>query len=243
MKISKLAIIVPVFNEEKTLPIIWNKIQKLKIAGTKLEVIWIDDGSTDGSRALLLDRKSQITNHKKQKNIFIFKEINEGKGAAIVSGLTKATGEYVIIQDADLEYNPEEITKLVQKAETENLAAVFGSRDREIKNKYRYPHFYWGSRVLCILMNILYGQKYTDPETCYKLVKKDILEKVRISERGFGMEIEVAAKIAQMKVPFAEVGITYKPRSFAEGKKIKVQDGLRAIYLIFRLWRSKISYR
>jgi glycosyltransferase involved in cell wall biosynthesis len=231
MKIKKLSIIVPVYNEVATVEKVIKRLTKLSWGKTKKEVIVVDDGSTDGTTQLLKKLEKRGTHFK-----YPFHLRNVGKGAAIRTGLAHATGDYVIVQDADLEYDPGEIKKLVKKAEKENLQVVFGSRDREIRNKYIYPHYYWGSRFLCWLMNMAFGKKFTDPETCYKLVKTDLLRFINLEERGFGMEMEIAAKIARLGVPFGEVSITYKPRSFAQGKKIGAKDGIRAMFLIGKYW-------
>lgn len=234
VRINKLSLIVPVYNEIKTLPKVWQRLKQVKIVGTKLEIVWVDDGSIDGSVEFL--KKIEKTKIRSLESKVIIKMANEGKGAAIKTGLAKVTGTYVIIQDADLEYDPKDIEKLVNLAEKQNLDVVFGSRDREVKNKYIYPHFYWGSRGLCLLLNLAFAQKYTDPETCYKLIRTKLFREMNISEKGFGMEIELAAKVAIKKLRFSEVGITYKPRSFEEGKKITTRDGIRAVYLIFKYW-------
>jgi glycosyltransferase involved in cell wall biosynthesis len=242
MKIRKLSIIVPVFNEKATVGEIYQRLLKMRLGGRKKEIIIVDDGSRDGSTKLLSNLKSQTTNSKSQICKFIFKKKNAGKGAAIRTALEEATGEFVIIQDADLEYDPEEIIKLVELAEKKELLAAFGSRDGGIKNHYLYPHYYWGSKALCMLMNLVFKEKFTDPETCYKLVQTDLFRFIDISEKGFGIEMEIAAKIARLKIPYGETAITYHPRSFAQGKKIGVKDGMKAIYLIGKYWEHDLHY-
>lgn len=199
MGIKKLSIIVPVYNEEKTVGEVIKRLSKLSLGKTKKEVIIVSDGSTDGTNKILREFKPQIPNYK-----YIFKKRNQGKGAAIKTGLTQATGDYVIIHDADLEYDPKDIPKLLRKAERDSLWVAFGSRDKEIKNRYLYPHYYWGSRALCLLINWLFGEKYTDPETCYKLMKRELWEFIDLEEKGFGVEIEVTTKIARLKVPWGK---------------------------------------
>lgn len=221
--IKKLSIIVPVFNEVGQVNVMFRKLRNLKLGRRKKEIILVDDGSTDGSREWLKAvQGSKLVLHKK----------NMGKGAAIRSGLDVATGDYVIIQDADNEYNPEEIKWLVEKAEKDNLLAVYGSRDGGIKNKYLYPHYYWGSKILAGMINLLFHQKLTDPETGYKLIQTDLFRLLEIKQPGFGVEIEITAKIARLGLKIGEVPITYAPRSFAQGKKIQVRDGLEAVVLI-----------
>ncbi len=232
MRVKKLTIIVPVYNEIITVEKVIKRLGKLNLGKTKKEIIVVDDGSTDGTAQSL--RKLSKTGFRNFKYIFHTK--NQGKGRAIQTGLIRATGDYVIIQDADLEYEPAEIRKLLIKAEKDNLPAVFGSRDSGDKRQYIYPHYYWGSRALCRIINTAFGVKFTDPETCYKLIKTDLLREMNLEENGFGIEMEIVAKISVKKVPFGEVPITYKPRSFSEGKKIRAKDGLRAIFLIGKYW-------
>jgi glycosyltransferase involved in cell wall biosynthesis len=237
MRIRKLTIIVPVYNEIATVEKVIRKLSKLSLGKTKKEVIVVDDGSTDGTTQLLKKLEKRGTHFK-----YLFHLRNVGKGAAIRTGLIQATGDYVIIQDADLEYNPEEIIKLVKRAENDSLWVVFGSRDKDIKNKYLYPHYYWGSRLLCLLINLAFGMKYTDPETCYKLMKTNLWRFLDMEERGFGVEIEVATKVARLKVPWGEVSVSYQPRNFAQGKKIGVKDGLKAIWLIVKYRMNDLHY-
>jgi dolichol-phosphate mannosyltransferase len=248
MKIRKLSILVPVYNEVATIGRIYDKLVRLNLGKTDRETIWVDDGSTDGTSKILKKLEMNGLPHSAKGYVrgakfkYIYHSKNAGKGAAIQSALKKATGNYVIIQDADLEYNPEEIIKLVRAAEANNWLVVFGSRDREIKNKYLYPHYYWGSKMLCWLMNLFFDEKFTDPETCYKLIQTDLLKFMDLTERGFGIEMEMAAKIARIKIPYGEVAISYHPRSFAEGKKINAKDGMRAIYLIGKYWVRDLHY-
>jgi dolichol-phosphate mannosyltransferase len=247
MKIKKLTIVIPVFNEIKTIGLVLEKLQKIKWK-REVEVIVVDDGSTDGTTEFLRSEiRSRPTSCKASFGagisvITLFHKGNLGKGAAVKTALEKATGEFVIIQDADLEYSPFEIEKLVEKAERDDLLVVYGSRNREAKNRYLYPHYYWGSRLLYEMINILFGQKLTDPETCYKLLHRELFKFIEIGERGFGIEIEITAKVSQLQIPIGEVPISYKPRTFAEGKKIRAKDGLEAIYLIWKYWSNDMHY-
>ncbi len=239
IEMKLLTIIVPVFNEVSTLGEVRRRLNDLVLPfSVKKQIVWVDDKSADGSREMLLKWKKE----KNRKESFVFHRKNSGKGAAVQSGLLEAVGDYVVIQDADLEYHPLDIKKLVSLAIRKNLLAVYGSRDREIKNKYLYPHYYWGSRFLCFLMRVFHGQKLTDPETCYKLIHKDVLKFIGVEEKGFGMEIEISAKLARLRLDIGEVGIGYTPRSFSQGKKIRAKDGLIAMGLILKYWLSDLHY-
>jgi dolichol-phosphate mannosyltransferase len=223
---EKLSVIVPVFNEERTINRVIKRLRELRIPGWRLEVIIVSDGSTDETNEIL--RKNRIFGYK-----YIFKEKNEGKGAAVRTGLTRATGEYVIIQDADLEYDPGEIKKLVKKVDNEWCLVVFGTRNKGIKNNYKYPILFWGAKAMYWLINVIYGQKLSDPENCYKLMRRDLLD-FEITERGFGVEIEIMAKLARKGIKIAEVPIRYTPRGYEEGKKVTVWDGVRAVWLVVK---------
>jgi dolichol-phosphate mannosyltransferase len=225
MKIKKLSIIVPVFNEEKTVGEVIKRLSNLEIKGVKKEVIVVDDGSTDATVSEINNLQFTINNFR-----LIRHRKNLGKGAAIKTGLKNVTGDYVIIQDADLEYHPREIKKLVTKVEKEGCGVVYGTRNKGIRNDYAYPVMFWGAKTLIWMVNILYNQKLSDPECCYKLIKRNQLD-FEISEKGFGLEIELTAKLAKKGIEIAEVPIKYNPRTYAEGKKITIADGIRAIWL------------
>jgi len=236
-KINKVSIIVPCYNEIKTLGKILDLLKNLDL-GVPFEVIIVDDGSTDGSADVLHDWKSkQLPNFK-----FLQHQQNQGKGAAIQTALKVATGDYICMQDADLEYNPLEIKKLVNYTQANNTLAVYGSRNRNIKNKYLYPHFFWGSKILYVLINWLYHNKLTDPETCYKLIKKELLDFISLTEKGFGIEIEITAKLSNINIQIHEVSISYHPRSFKDGKKITAVDGAKALWLILKYKVRDLQY-
>ena len=224
----KLSIIVPVYNEAETVERVIERLEKLDIGTTKKEIVIVDDGSTDGSVLVITNNqlprtKFELIRHKK----------NLGKGAAIKTGLKYATGDYVIIQDADLEYHPQEIKKLVSAVKKTNSPVVYGTRNRGIRNKYAYPVMYWGAKILIGMVNLFYGQQLSDPECCYKLVRRKLLD-FEISERGFGVEIELTAKLAKKGIKIAEVPIKYFPRTYEQGKKITIWDGARAIWLAIK---------
>jgi glycosyltransferase involved in cell wall biosynthesis len=225
MRIGKLTIIMPVYNEVKTVEEVIKRLSRLSLGRTEKEVIVVDDGSTDATASAIT--KIQIP---KTKFKFFRHRINQGKGAAVRTGLKYATGDYVIVQDADLEYNPREIGKLVARAEKDGAPVVFGTRNKGVKNTYAYPVLYWGAKVLIWLVNRLYGQDLSDPECCYKLIRRDRLN-FEIEERGFGVEVELTAKLARQGIKIAEVPIKYRPRTYAQGKKITAGDGIRAVWL------------
>lgn len=234
MKIQKLSIIIPCFNEINTLPKVCLKLKDLDI-GCQKEIIIVDDGSTDGTREYLEKLQQQYSDL-----IIIYHQANQGKGAAIKTGLSRATGDYAIIQDADFEYDPRDILKLVDCIEKSGSQVVYGSRNRNVKSQYIYFYLYWGTKFMSWLFNALYHQRITDPETCYKCIETNLFRSLDISEKGFGMEIEITIKLAKRKILIPEVTISYTPRSYKDGKKIKVRDGLRALYLIIRnkLWKE-----
>ena len=221
----KLSIVIPVYNEERTIASILVKISGLDL---KKEIIVINDGSSDRTAEILSTLSQRlplkILNHK----------INQGKGAAIKTGVRQAVGDYVIIQDADLEYDPSQIVKLIQEAEKTNSPVVYGSRfSGQVK---KMP---WSSRIanlfLTFLTNILFGSQLTDMETCYKLFKRKVIQAIDWQARGFDFEPEITARILKKGIKIREVAISYTARSVKEGKKINWKDGIKAIKLLFHL--------
>src|SRR6185295_17949809 len=187
----------------------------------------VDDCSTDGSRELL---EGPL---KGQADKVVFHDVNQGKGAALRSGFAHASGEYVIVQDADLEYDPLEIPRLLEPAEAGKADVVFGSRfvgDRP--HRVLYFWHYVGNRFLTILSNMFSNLNLSDMETCYKLFRRDLLQKISIQEDRFGFEPEITAKVARAGARVYEVGISYSGRTYEEGKKIGWKDGFRAVYAI-----------
>ncbi len=233
MNISKLTIIMPAYNEEATIFGILKKVHAVTLPGDiKKEFIVVNDGSTDGTE---VEIRKFIQEYPQEVEYIHFKK-NRGKGACIAAAVKQATGDYVIIQDADLEYDPEEYRILI-KPVVEGLAdVVYGSRFRGGQ-----PHrilFFWhsiGNKFLTFLSNIFTNLNLTDMETGYKLIDTSLLKKLKLRERRFGFEPEVTARLAQIPgIRFYEVGISYYGRGFKEGKKINWKDGLRAIYCIFK---------
>ncbi len=209
----KLSIVIPIFNEKETLPILIKQVQAVNIALEK-EIILVDDCSTDGTRELL---KSELPHHNLVK---VYHKTNLGKGAALRSGFDAATGDIVLIQDADLEYDPGEYPKLLEPILNGKADVVFGSRF--VGSSAHRVLYYWhmvGNKFLTTLSNIFTNLNLTDMETCYKVFRKDILDQIKIQENRFGFEPEVTAKIAKLNCKIYEVGISYSGRTYREGKK------------------------
>jgi glycosyltransferase involved in cell wall biosynthesis len=232
--ITKLSIIIPVYNEGKTIHLILDKIKSLSLINDiKKEIIIVNDCSSDNTEESIKDYI--ITNH--DLNIQYFKhEINMGKGAALHTGITKATGEYLIIQDADLEYDPQEYNDLLKPVVNGFADVVYGSRFMG-NNPHRIL-FFWhtiGNKFLTSLSNLLTNMNLTDMETCYKLFNTKILQSISLKEKRFGFEPEVTAKISKIKgIRVYEVGISYYGRTYEDGKKIGWKDGFRALYSILK---------
>lgn len=234
-KITKLSIVIPAYNEARTIHLILDRVAEVQLVNNiSKELILVNDCSTDDTEAVL---KAYMGQHP-ELNIQYFKhEINMGKGAAIHTGIKKATGEYLIIQDADLEYDPEEYNLLLKPILMGSADVVYGSRFLG-GNPHRIL-FFWhtiGNKlVLTFLSNMLTNLNLTDMETCYKLFKTSIIQGINLKEKRFGFEPEVTAKIARVpKIRIYEVGISYYGRTYEEGKKIGWKDGVRAIYCILK---------
>lgn len=231
---KKLSIIIPAFNEAATIHLILNRIKEvILINGIIKELIIVNDCSTDDTEQAINDYT------KKNPDLLIqyYKhEINKGKGAAIHTGIQKATGQYLIIQDADLEYDPEEYNLLLKPVLRGFADIVFGSRFLG-GNSHRIL-FYWhsiGNKFLTQLSNMFTNLNLSDMETCYKLFRTDIIQKINLNEKRFGFEPEITAKISRIaEIRIYEVGISYYGRTYEEGKKIGWRDGFRAIYCILK---------
>ena len=212
-----LSVLIPCFNEKNTIEKIVDKINKLK--NLNLEIIIIDDKSIDGTREIL-DSKLQ-----NQVSQIIFNEENHGKGYCIKRGIEAATGDVILIQDADLEYDPKEYYKLIKPINEGNADVVFGSRF--IGGDERRILFFWhtiANKMLTLLSNMFTNLNLTDMETCYKVFKKDLIKKIDLKEKGFGFDPEITAKLAKQKPRIYEVGISYFGRTYDEGKKINLKD-------------------
>ncbi len=218
-----LSVIIPVYNERDTLIEILKRVEAVPV---KKDIILVDDGSTDGTR--------QILKNFKGKNIkIIFHERNYGKGAAIRTGLKEATGDLVVIQDADLEYDPIDYLRLITPIQSGEAQVVYGSRILGSKER-SYDRYYWGGRFITFITNILYHLKITDVPTCYKMFKKQVIDQIKLDCIGFEFCPEVTAKVARLGYTIHEVPISYHPRSFDQGKKIKWKDGMIAIWTLLK---------
>lgn len=219
---NKISIIIPVFNEINTLEQILEKVEHADFCSLEKEIILVDDGSEDGTRELL---KIFEENHK-----IIFHSENMGKGAAIRTALGHVTGEIVIIQDADLEYNPDDYKELIKLIIEEKADIVYGSRFLNSDSKKRFGFLqYLGNKFLTIFTNLLFGVKLSDMETCYKAFKSDIIKNISIKSNRFDFEPEITAKILKHKCIIKEIPISYNGRNYSEGKKIGWKDGFSAI--------------
>jgi len=232
--LSKLSIIVPAYNEGKTIHLILDRINAVQLINdVKKEVIIVNDCSKDNTDEAI---KNYQQAHAELNITYLKHEINQGKGAAIHTGIQKATGDYLIIQDADLEYNPEEYNLLLQPVFYDDADVVYGSRF--IGGNPHRLLFFWhsiGNKMLTMLCNLFSNLNTTDMETCYKLFRTEIIQKIQFREKRFGFEPEVTIKIARVpKIRIYEVGISYYGRTYEEGKKIGWRDGFRAIYCILK---------
>ncbi|MDB9882118.1 glycosyltransferase family 2 protein [Bacteroidia bacterium] len=241
MQPKVLSIIIPVYNEEKTIHLILDKIQQVELdGGLEKEIVMVNDKSSDNSWERLQQYKADNPNVK----ISLYDhEINKGKGAALHTGIAQASGDLIIIQDADLEYDPFEYNELLKPILSGDADVVYGSRFMGGK-----PHrilFFWhsiGNGMLTLMSNAMTNLNLTDMETCYKLFKADIIKGLDLKENRFGFEPEVTAKIARIpKIRIYEIGISYYGRTYEDGKKIGWKDGVRALYCIlkYNLWAKK----
>lgn len=232
--LSKLSIVIPCYNEARTIHHILDKVNSVRLPEPiEKEIILVNDCSTDGTKEAL---EQYIATHPHIHYRLLNHEVNKGKGAALHTGISHATGDYVIIQDADLEYDPNEYNILIKPVIDGFADVVYGSRF--IGGKPHRILFFWhtiGNRFLTSLSNMLNNLNLSDMETCYKLFRRDIIQGLTLKEKRFGFEPEVTAKVARIKgVRIYEVGISYYGRTYEEGKKINWKDGFRAIYCILR---------
>lgn len=223
----KLSVIMPVYNERTTLRQVVNRVLAVPL---DIELICVDDGSSDGSREIL----AQLASERPQMRVS-YQPRNIGKGAALHRGFREATGDFVIVQDADLEYDPAEYNLLLEPLIQGRADVVYGSRFLSAR-----PHrvlYFWhsvGNWILTMLSNALTNINLSDMETCYKAFRREILQSIPLHEKGFGFEPEITVKIAKRKLRIYEVGISYWGRTYEEGKKIQWKDGLRALWCLLK---------
>jgi glycosyltransferase involved in cell wall biosynthesis len=223
----KVSVVIPVYNERGTIEQIVKAVRGAEIG--EIEIIVVDDASTDGTQDVLKEQISALADK------IICQPHNQGKGAALRAGFAAATGDIVLVQDADLEYNPADYPTLLEPILTGKAAAVFGSRFMGGR-----PHrvlYFWhmvGNRFLTLLSNMFTNLNLTDLETCYKAFRADVIKKLELCEDRFGFEPEVTAKLAKARCRIYEVGISYNGRTYSEGKKVNWKDGFHAIYAIVR---------
>lgn len=225
--LMQLSIIIPVFNERAT---VLTLLDRVEAAGTDAEVIVVDDGSTDGSREILTERARESGG----RITLVMHAVNRGKGAALVTGVARAAGEYVLFQDADLEYDPADYDILLAPVNGRGADAVYGSRFGAARPKMSVRHVI-GNRLLTGLTNLLYGAELTDMETCYKLIRRNLFQELGINCSRFDVEPEITAKLLKRGISIHEVPISYEGRSFADGKKISWVDFVSAVWTLVRL--------
>jgi glycosyltransferase involved in cell wall biosynthesis len=225
-----LSIIIPVFNEESTLASLLARVAEQSLVGWEKEIILVDDGSTDGSRAILANAQKQYGQGLK----IILHKANRGKGAAVQSGIHSASGDAILVQDADLEYDPADWPTLLAALEDETVGAVFGSRNINPRRR-GYQHYVWGVAFLTHLVNFLFNARLTDVYTGYKLIRTPLLKSLALVSTGFEFEAEAACRLLQAGVVVKEVPIRYEPRSFSQGKKIRARDGLKGLWTIVKI--------
>lgn len=228
MGIKKVSIIIPCFNEKDTIEELLRRVFAVSIPGIEKEIIVVDDGSTDGSCKFTSEQSSRFKLIRHEKNL--------GKGQAIRSALKSCTGEVILIQDADLEYNPGDYAKLLNPIINREVQVVFGRRVLEIKGRSAGEYFYYFGRIfLTSVTNLLFFSRLKDQHTCYKVFHKDILDCVTITSVGFEFCAELTAKILKQKIAIKEIPVQYSPRTRLEGKKILVRDGFSSLWMLLKV--------
>jgi glycosyltransferase involved in cell wall biosynthesis len=226
----KLSVVIPCYSEENTLEACVERVLAIADDTLELELIIVDDGSQDGS--------GEIANQlgARHSNLVVLRhDANQGKGAALRTGITRATGDFVAVQDADLEYDPNDLRRLLIPLRKGEADVVLGSRF--LSHEYHRVLYFWhsmGNRLLTLLSNMLSDLNLTDMECCYKVFRRDVIQAISLQENGFGFEPEVVAKIAHLRLRIYEMGISYRGRTYSEGKKIRAKDGIRALYCVLK---------
>jgi len=229
----RLSVLIPVYNEERTIKTVLNSLFRLKIKGIKIEIVVIDDGSMDRTSKIILE-------HTNNGLIFIKHKTNQGKGAAIRSGIKKATGDIILIQDADLEYDPKYIPVLIKPILDKESFVVYGTRLRVQpiffgKDKTPFLLHFFGNKFLSLVTTVLYGSVITDMETGYKVFTRSAIEDIKLNSNSFAVEPELTAKFLKKGIKIVEVDIKTKPRSYKDGKKIRpVKDGIDSLIAILK---------
>src|SRR5436190_18937049 len=229
----KLSVVMPVYNEIRTLSKV---IDRVRFTGLPLEIVIVDDGSRDGSREYLAELRDSGNERNADLKI-LFHDKNQGKGGAIKTGILACTGDVVVIQDADLEYDPHDYRSLLQPIVEGEADVVYGSRFSHIDGPVHHYWHRWGNQLITRLSNWKSGRALTDVETCYKMARRELVQQIApdLKERGFGIELELTFKLARLPgVRFYERPVSYVGRSWAEGKKIGIKDGLWALWCILR---------
>ncbi len=224
----KLSLVIPVYNEERTLEILYRILSEIDFK-MDLEMVFVDDCSEDSSREILKRLAAADSRIKA-----IFKEKNEGKGSALQRGFEEVCGDIVVVQDADLEYNPREIPSLIQLIVEDKADIVYGSRFSHMSSHVVRFYHYLGNKFLTVCSNLFSDIRLSDMETCYKCFKVEIIKNTIITSMHFGFEPEITAKISKLKLRIHELPISYNQRSYAEGKKIGIKDGFEALWYIFK---------
>jgi len=228
--VKTYSVVIPVYNERDTVLELLRRVEAVDVPGLSREIVLVDDCSADGTREILLreeEGRAGLT--------ILYHDRNRGKGAALRTGIARTTGDIVVIQDADLEYDPREYPKLLSPILDGRADVVYGSRFSGSEAKRVL--FFWhsvGNRFLTMLSNMFTNINLTDMETCYKVFRGDLIRGIRIEENRFGFEPEVTAKVAKLNCRIYEVGISYSGRTYAEGKKINWKDGVRALWCILK---------
>ncbi len=236
----KLSIIIPVFNEEKTIGEILKRVIAVDLGKVDKEIVIVDDGSTDATASEIKNQSASWRTKVKNVKVLIHRK-NQGKGAAVLTGIKASAGDYIIIQDADLEYDPLDIGKLLVPILEKRARVVYGTRLNRLPNftkdekEFLFLIHYLGNRFLSLIASVLYGQWITDIETCYKLFPKKAVDRIRLNAKGFDFESEITAKLLRQGYRILELSIKTKPRGYQNGKKLNtVRDGSSALWTLIK---------